>query len=157
MNDCFWLQAWEPRRNWTAEICFFYLVLFTLTSLVLFRSFIYYFFIHICFGFETKLANGKLHGELRPSLWYNLKEWDWIFRLPRQIWWCGICILKLVIIFLKKHLYEWVYKEEFFNKTDAFPGRLQQRFINKINIWWSSSRLSLCLIWSYNTYIFRNS
>ena len=33
---------------------------FTLTSLVLFPSFIYYFFIHICFSFETKLANGKI-------------------------------------------------------------------------------------------------
>ena len=54
---------------WTAEIYYFYLVLFTLTSLWLgFFSFIYDFFIHICFGFETKLANGKLYGELRPIL-----------------------------------------------------------------------------------------
>ena len=26
VNDSFWLQAWEPRRNWTAGICYFYLV-----------------------------------------------------------------------------------------------------------------------------------
>ena len=78
MNDCFWLQAGEPRRNCTAEICYFYLVLFTLTSLklVLFPSFIYDFLIHICFGFGTELANGKLSGELRPVLKYHLKEQD---------------------------------------------------------------------------------
>ena len=34
-NDCFWLQAGEPRINWTAENCYFYLVVFTLTSLKL--------------------------------------------------------------------------------------------------------------------------
>ena len=71
-------------------------------------------------------------------------------RLPRQIWSCGICKLKLVVT---KHLYEWNYQEEFFNKTDAFAERLRQLLINKINVWWSSSRLSLCFIWSYNTYI----
>ena len=112
---------------------------------------------HVCFGFETKLANGKLYGELRPFIWYNLKEQDWIFKLPRKIWSCGIRRFKLVVIFLKKHLYEWLYQEQFFNKTDAFPERLQQLLINKTNIWWCSSRLSLCFTWSYNTYIFRNS
>ena len=50
------------------------------------------------------------------------------------IWSCGICRLKLVVTFLKKHPYEWVYQEEFFNKTDAFPECLQQLLINKINI-----------------------
>ena len=34
----------------------------------------------------------------------------------------------------QKHLFEWVYQEEFFNKTDAFLERLQQLLINKINI-----------------------
>ena len=72
------IAAEEPRRNRTAEICYFYLVLFTLTSLklVLFPSFIYDLFIHICFGFETKLVNRKLSEELRPVLKYKLKERD---------------------------------------------------------------------------------
>ena len=33
-----------------------------------------------------------------------------------------------------KNIYEWVYQEEFFNKTDAFSERLQQLLTNKINI-----------------------
>ena len=106
VNYCFWLQAGEPCRSLTAEICYFYLVLFTLTSLyaVLFSSFIYYFFMHICF--ETKYANAKLYGELRPFLIYNLKERDWIFRLLQQIWSCEIFRLKFstywVILTMKK-------------------------------------------------------
>ena len=48
-----------------------------------------FFFVNICFGSETKLANGKLHEELRPVLKCN-----WIFSLPRQLWSCGICRLK---------------------------------------------------------------
>ena len=35
---------------------------------VLFPSFIYNILTHICFGSETKLANGKLYGEFRPIL-----------------------------------------------------------------------------------------
>ena len=49
---------------------------FTLTSVAgSFPSFIYDFFIHICFGFdETKLTKGQLYGELRPVLKYKFKE-----------------------------------------------------------------------------------
>ena len=34
-----------------------------------------------------------------------------------------------------------------------FKERLQQLLINKKNIWWSCNRLSVCFVWSYNTYI----
>ena len=34
----------------------------------------------------------------------------------------------------QKNTYEWVYQEEFFNKTDAFSKSLQQLLINKLNI-----------------------
>ena len=52
--------------------CFFYLVLFILTflQLVLFPFFIDDFLIHICFCFETKLANGKLFGKF--GRFYNI-------------------------------------------------------------------------------------
>ena len=33
-----------------------------------------------------------------------------------------------------KNTYEWIYQEEFFNRTDAFLERLQQLLINKMNI-----------------------
>ena len=60
-----------------------------------FPSFIYDSFMHICFGFDqTKLTNGKLYRALWPVLKYYIKERDWIFRLRRQIWSCGICRLK---------------------------------------------------------------
>ena len=53
------------------------------------------FFIDICFRFEeTNLTKGKVYRELLPVLKYNFKERDWIFRLRRQIWSCGICRLK---------------------------------------------------------------
>ena len=32
---------------------------------------------------------------------------------------CEVTVMTLVVIFLK-NTYEWVYQEEFFNKTDAF-------------------------------------
>ena len=41
---------------------------------------------------------------------------------------CEVTVVKLVVIFLKKH------QEEFFNKADAFSERLQQRLMNEINI-----------------------
>ena len=42
-----------------------------------FPSFIYEFFIHICFGFDkTKLTNGKSYGELWPVLKYYIKKRD---------------------------------------------------------------------------------
>ena len=47
---------------------------------------------------------------------------------------CEITVLKLVVIFLKRKPYEGFYKEEFFNKTDAFLEGLQQLLINKRNI-----------------------
>ena len=34
----------------------------------------------------------------------------------------------------QKNTHEWVSQEEFFNKTDAFSERLQQRLIKKLNI-----------------------
>ena len=78
-EQLFWLQAGESRRNWTAKTYYFYLILLTLTSLklIFFPTFIYDFFIHIWFVFETKLANGKLYGKLRSVLKHNLKEQDW--------------------------------------------------------------------------------
>ena len=40
--------------------------------------------------FSSKLTKGKLYRELRLVLKYNFKERDWIVRLRRQIWSCGI-------------------------------------------------------------------
>ena len=37
---------------------------------------------------------------------------------------CKVTFVKLTAIFLKKKSYEWVYEEEFFNKTDSFSKRL---------------------------------
>ena len=76
--------------------------LLLLTSLVYINvsvssSFFFFYLRFLCkylFGFETKLANGKLHEELWPVLKDNLKERDWISRLLRQVWSCGICRLK---------------------------------------------------------------
>ena len=54
------------------------------------------------FGFDkTKVTNGKLYGELRLVLKYNFKEREWIFRLHRQIWSCGICRLKFSTYWVK--------------------------------------------------------
>ena len=64
------------RRDLLLLSCLVYSNISEASSKVLFPSFIYDFFIHICFGFETKLANGKLSVELRPVLKYNLKEQD---------------------------------------------------------------------------------
>ena len=56
-----------------------------------FPSFIYDFFIDICFDFEETNYMEKLYGEI---LKYNFKEQNIIFRLRQQIWSCGICRLK---------------------------------------------------------------
>ena len=72
------------------------LLVITLTflSLVFSPSFIYDFFIDICFGFEETNYMEKLYGELHPILKYKFKEQNLIFRLRQQIWSCGICRLK---------------------------------------------------------------
>ena len=87
----------------------------------------FYVFINICFGFNrTKLKKGKFYG----GLWQVLK-YDFT-------------------IFLKD-TYERVYQEEFLNKTDAFPERLEQLAVSKKNIWGSCYRLLGSFVWSYNT------
>ena len=94
-NTCFEEYLWTTASGWRLEnpveveqqgFYYFYLVLFTLASLqvvfflLLFTNFLCIFVL----VFKTKLANRKLYGELRPFLKYNLKERDWIFRLPSK-------------------------------------------------------------------------
>ena len=54
---------------------------------------------------------------------------------------CEVTVTKLVVKFLKNHLCHFL------------PRRMQQLFLNKINIWWSCSTLLICFVWSYKTYI----
>ena len=44
---------------------------------------------------------------------------------------CKVIVTKLVVIFLR-NTYGEVYQEEFFNKTDTFSERLQQRLMMKL-------------------------
>ena len=73
-----------------------------------FPSFIYDFLIHFD---ETKLTNGKLHGELQPVLKYYIKERDCIFRdsVFHEVHWQSSVhnpsVLKLKYIQIDKKLY----------------------------------------------------
>ena len=87
-----WTTSKLSRRHSLLLTCLVYI---NISAASFFPSFIYGILIDICFGFEeTKLTKGKLCRELRPVLKYNFKKRDWIFRLRRQIWSCGICRLK---------------------------------------------------------------
>ena len=71
------VAAWRTtqklsRRDLLILTCFTYI---NISVASFFSIFYLRFFIHICFGFdETKLSNGKLHGEPRPVLQYYIKE-----------------------------------------------------------------------------------
>ena len=84
---------------------------------------------------------------------YNIWNSKWLVLTQFQWGLVSETVVKLVVVFLK-NTYEGVFQEEFFNKTNAFSEGLEQLLINKINIWWSCSRLYVLFKLTIVTYLY---